>query len=424
MNPSKGYGRDRRGSRNTVLRTGQRIGPYELEEQAGASRMGVLYRARDTRLRRPVALRIVASDLAADPVTRARLNRESTALAALDHPNVPPLYEAEEIDGRIVIASRWVDGTSLSELVQREGPLDPVRAVRIVNQAANALQAAHGLGIMHRNVKPSTILVTAADHVYLTDFGLARHHADMTGLTQEEDLLDSYDYVAPEYLDGREADSRVDVYGLGCSLYESLTGEVPFPRPGPAAKMYAHLSAEPPSARAHRPEVPARLDAVIRRAMAKDPAGRQQSPEEFAVDAASAVGWPVPPWVGQATRATAPSEGGAKASPVADGAQADAGAGRGPADEPSPATRFGDDGTRPPVQPVGRGHGQRAAPRAPGGDDAHPARDPYGALAGDYYEPVFYRQPWRPPRRWLLWAILVLVFLAAPAALAIALGGH
>jgi serine/threonine protein kinase len=384
--------------------------------------MGVVYRARDTRLRRRVALRIVASDLAADPVTRARLNRESTALAALDHPNVPPLYEAEEIDGRITIASRWVEGSSLSEVVQREGPLDPVRAVRIVNQAANALQTAHGLGIMHRNVKPSTILVTTADHVYLTDFGLARHHADMTGLTQEEELLDSYDYVAPEYINGRETDGRVDVYGLGCSLYQALTGEVPFPRPSPAAKMYAHLSAEPPSARAYRPEVPERLDAVIRRAMAKDPAARQQSPEEFAVDAASAVGWPVPPWVGHAASAAAPSEAVVKASPSADRAPADAGAAGAPPDDPSPADRLGDGGTRSPVQPVGSGHAQRAG--TPGRDGAPPARDVPGALAGDYYEPVFYRQPWRPPRRWLLWTILVLVFLAAPTALAIALSGH
>ncbi|HET8977327.1 MAG TPA: protein kinase, partial [Solirubrobacteraceae bacterium] len=286
-----------------MLQTGQRIGAYELEQQVGESRMGVIYRARDIRLRRPVALRIVAADLAADPVTRARLNRESTALAALDHPNVPPIYEAAEADGRIFIASRWVEGPNLGELAQEEGPLDPVRAVRIVNQAAYALHASHALGIMHRNVKPSTILVTSADHAYLTDFGLARHDADMTGLTSQDELFESYDYVAPEYIDGRQIDGRVDIYGLGCALYEALTAEVPFPKAGPAAKMYAHLSTAPPSLRAQRPDLPEQLDTVVTRAMAKDPADRQQTPEQFAVEAASAVGLSVPPWAGSDARA-------------------------------------------------------------------------------------------------------------------------
>ena len=141
-----------------MIRTGQRFAGYELEERLGDGEMGAIYKARDVRLQRPVALRIVAADLAADALTRARLNRELTALASVDHPNVAPVYEAGECDGRIFVATQWVNGISLSELIRTEGPLAPRRAVRIVNQVAAALAATHALGIMHRNVKPSSVL--------------------------------------------------------------------------------------------------------------------------------------------------------------------------------------------------------------------------------------------------------------------------
>jgi serine/threonine protein kinase len=258
--------------------------------------MGVVYRARDLRLGRKVALRIIGPDVAGDSVTRARLNRASTALASVDHPNVVPIYEAGEADGRLFVATRWVEGASLGTLVREHGPLEPRRAVRVVNQIASALQATHALGIMHRNVKPSSVLVTQTDHAYLTDFGLARRASDLTGLTVQEHLLESFDYLAPEYIEGGEVDARVDIYGLGCVLYEALTGEVPYPAETPAAKMYAHRSADPPSARARRPEVPRELDAVARHAMAKDPAERPRSAGEFAVETAGAVGMSAPPW--------------------------------------------------------------------------------------------------------------------------------
>jgi serine/threonine protein kinase len=280
-----------------VARIGDHFGGYELEQLAGHRNLGVIYRARDERLGRTVALRLIPPEIAGDPVTRARLNREARALAALDHPNVPPVFEAGEHENTIFIASRWIDGTNLRELVRAQGPLEPQRAVRIVNQVASALEAAHVLGLIHRNVKPSKVLVTAADHAYLLDFGLARRAGDLTGLTVQEDLLATLNHVAPEHLDGRDADRRVDIYGLGCVLYEALTGDVPYPEPGAAAKMYAHVAAETPSVRAHRPEVSEQLDAVVRSAMAKDPAGRQQTAADFAVEAAAAVDLSAPPWV-------------------------------------------------------------------------------------------------------------------------------
>lgn len=289
-----------------ATRRGGRFDGFELQEPVSHGQVSVVYKARDVRLGREVALRIVGPELARDPTTRARLNRAASALAAVDHPNVVPIYGTGEAEGKLFIATRWIDGTDLSTLVREQGPLDPRRAVRIVSQVAAALQAAHAIGIMHRNVKPSRVLITATDHTYLTDFGLARRVGDLTGLTIQENLLDSFDYLAPEYIEGAEVDARVDIYGLGCVLYEALTGEVPYPAETPSAKMYAHRSADPPSVRARRPDVPEALDAVVRRAMAKEPSARYQSASEFAVEAAGAVGLSAPLW---ATRAPAPSSG-------------------------------------------------------------------------------------------------------------------
>ena len=287
-----------------AARKSNRFDGFELEELVDRGQISVIYKARDLRLGRQVALRIIGPELAGDPVTRARLNRAASALASVDHPNVVPIYGTGEAEGTLFVATRWIDGTDLSSMVREEGPLEPTRAVRIVNQVASALQAAHAVGIMHRNVRPSRVLITATDHAYLTDFAVARREGDLTGLTMQEHLLDSYDYLAPEYLAGDDVDARVDIYGLGCVLYEALTGEVPYPAATPAAKMYAQRSVEPPSVRARRPEVPEALDAVVRRAMAKNPSDRYQSPSEFAVEAAGAIGMSGPLW---ATRGPAVS---------------------------------------------------------------------------------------------------------------------
>jgi serine/threonine protein kinase len=276
-------------ARRCMLREGDVLGVYKLDELVGRGVTGVMFRGRDTRLGRTVALRIVDPELASDPIVRTRLNRESTVLAQLDHPNVVPLYEATEIEERLCLSSRWVDGRSLAHLIRSDGPLEVRRAVRIVGQIAAALQAAHDLAVIHRVVKPSNVLVTRGDHAYLTDFCLARRSTDTAGLTAPEELLASVDYVAPEAISGDAVDHRVDVYGLGLVLFEALVGEVPFPRKVDAAKVYAHLSAPPPSIHERRPQVPPELDAVVRRALAKEPDDRQQSAAAFAREAYDAV---------------------------------------------------------------------------------------------------------------------------------------
>jgi len=257
---------------------------------------GAVYRARDTRLRRLVALRIIPPEVAEDPLVRARLNRETTALAQLNHPNVPPIYDAEETDETIVIATRWVDGTRLDALVAEQGPLEPQRAVRLVTQVAAALYMAHGLGLIHRAVTPAHVLVTPEGHAYLTDFGVARRQGEAVGLTDPGALAATLDTAAPELIRGTAVDERADVYGLGLVLYHALAGESPFVRRRGAAALYAQAAADVPSLHARRADVPTELDDVIRTALAKEPAARQPSASEFAQQAAAAVGAAAPAW--------------------------------------------------------------------------------------------------------------------------------
>ncbi len=377
---------------------------YVLDELVGDSSVGAVYRAHEEGLGRTVALRIVGPGGRSDPATRERLNRESTVLASLDHPNVAPIYAASEAEGQLYIATRWIDGATIPELVAQEGPLDPRRVVRIVIQVAAAVEAAHEKGIMHRNVKPSSVLVTSTDHAYLTDFGLARRSEDLTGLTMQESLLASFDYVAPEYIEGGEVDRRVDIYGLGCVLYEALTGEVPFPGTSPAAKMYAHLSADPPSARAVRPDIPEPLDKVIRKAMAKDPDARPQSASEFAAEAAAAVDMSAPLWAARASD-LAPSE----MEP--------------PHFEPSPVELSPVD--PPPVEPSlvePRSSDVEPGPAPSDFDPLAQPPQPEPVAADGFEQPHYYRA--RP--RWRLgvgavWAVCFLLFVAAPIALLVAL---
>ena len=280
---------DRLRERADRLGVGQTFAGYELQELVNEGPIGAVYKARDVRLQRTVALRIIAPDQTDDPVTRARLNREATAIARVDYPNVLPIHEVGEHEGRLFIASAWVDGRRLNTLVHDEGPLEPGRAVRLVNQAARALQATHDHGILHRNVRPSSMLVNPSDHLHLTDFEYARPLTAESLVVLQEQLLEEVAYLAPEYITGEAADFRADIYGLGCVLYLALTGEVPFPAATVAAKVYAHRFSDPPSARGRRPQVPDALDAVIAHAMAKAPSERQHSAGEFAIEAAAAM---------------------------------------------------------------------------------------------------------------------------------------
>jgi serine/threonine-protein kinase len=222
-----------------------------------------------------VALKLVEPEVARDPVVRERLRREARAVASLDHPNVVPLYEAGEQDGTVYIATRWVDGTELGTLIHDGGPLEPGRAARTAAQIAAALEIAHEKGLVHRDVKPSNVILTSEDHVYLTDFGLAKRAETAAGLTGADQMLGTVDYVAPEQIEGSEPDSRGDIYSLGCVLFEMLTGEPPFAgRGGGMAKMWAHVNAEVPAVRERRPDVPPALENAIQRAMAKSPDAR------------------------------------------------------------------------------------------------------------------------------------------------------
>ncbi len=258
-----------------MLAPGSTFAGYEVESVVGAGGIGILYRAIQVRLGRPVALKLVEPEVARDPVVRERLRREARAVASLDHPNVVPLYEAGEEDGTVYIVTRWVEGTELGTLIHRDGPLEPGRAARVAAQIAAALEMAHEGGLVHRDVKPSNVILTSEDHVYLTDFGLAKRAETAPGLTRVDRMLGTVDYVAPEQIEGSEPDARSDVYSLGCVLFEMLTGDPPFAdQKGGMAKMWAQVNAEPPSVRDRRPDVPRALEDVIRRAMAKAPEAR------------------------------------------------------------------------------------------------------------------------------------------------------
>ena len=258
-----------------MLSPGATFGGYEVESVVGLGGIGILYRARQLRLDRPVALKLVESDMARDPVVRERLRREARAVASLDHPNVVPLYEAGEEDGTVYIVTRWVEGTELGTLIDEEGPLEFHRAARTAAQIADALEIAHEKGFVHRDVKPSNVILTAENHVYLTDFGLAKRAETAAGLTGADQLLGTVDYVSPEQIEGSQPDARSDIYSVGCVLYEMLAGEPPFAaQKGGMAKMWAHVNAEIPSVRAKSPDVPVPLEEVVRHAMARDPAAR------------------------------------------------------------------------------------------------------------------------------------------------------
>src|SRR5918995_600103 len=236
--------------------------------------MGVVYRASQVSLGRTVALKVIAERFAEHDAFRDRFVRESRLAASIDHPNVIPVYAAGDEGGVLYIAMRFVDGTDLRTLLAGGGPLAPGRAANVVAQVAAALDAAHERGLVHRDVKPANVLVAApgaADHVYLTDFGLTKRSASDSGLTASGEWVGTIDYVAPEQLRGDRVDGHADTYALGCVLYEALTGHVPFPREDDVAKLWAHISVAAPSAVEVAPNVPPALAAVAQRAMQKDP---------------------------------------------------------------------------------------------------------------------------------------------------------
>jgi Protein kinase domain/Domain of unknown function (DUF4328) len=260
---------------------GTEVAGYRIVEQAGSGGMGVVYRAQETGLGgRPVALKLLPAALAGDPDFRARFLREMRVAAAIDHPNIVPIYRAGEDRGRLYLAMRYVHASDLRRLLEAEGRLTPERALAILDQVARALDAAHARGLVHRDVKPGNILLAPpvfdsdAEHVYLVDFGLARSDSDDRSLGGGGSFLGTPRYAAPEQAAGRPVDGRTDGYALGCVLYECLTGQPPFSGGSGEAILLAHLEASPPRVTALRPDLPPAIDQVVARAMAKDPATR------------------------------------------------------------------------------------------------------------------------------------------------------
>ena len=261
------------------LPVGSELLGYRIEGLLGRGGMSVVYLAEDLRLRRRVALKLLAPSLAEDEAFRERFLVESELAASLDHPCVVPIYAAGEADGRLFIAMRYVEGSDLKNLL-RDGLLTPERTVGLCAQVAEALDFAHGRGLVHRDVKPSNVLLDGRDHVYLADFGLTKRLTEPRAV--ELGLFGTIEYIAPEQIRGEELDGRADVYSLGCLLCECLTGEPPFRRSTDAAVLFAHLE--------EQPAAPPGLEGVIAKALAKEPEDRYGTCGELVEEAREALG--------------------------------------------------------------------------------------------------------------------------------------
>ena len=288
------------------------VASYQIVEEIGRGGMAVVYRARDVRLGRWVALKVLAEDLARDDGFRRRFIRESRAAAAVDHPNIIPIFDAGEAGGVLFIAMRYVGGQDVHSLLNRAGPLPPARAAGIVAQVASALDAAHAHGLVHRDVKPANMLLGglaedgSEDHVYLSDFGISKTSQSTTNLTLTGQVLGTLNYLAPEQIEGRTVDGRADEYSLACAAFEMLAGEPPFRRDQSLAVMWAQLSAPPPPLTSARPDLPAAVDQVMFRGLAKAPEERYPSCRAFAAALQEACGVSsaeLPPHAAQAVAA-------------------------------------------------------------------------------------------------------------------------
>ncbi len=284
---------------------GDKVAGYRLEEQIGQGGMAVVYRAHDERLDRRVALKVLAPALAADTAFRTRFIRESRAAAAVDHPNIIPVYDAGDAGGCLFISMRYVQGGDVRSLLRDGQPLPAARAWNIISQVGAALDAAHAHGLIHRDVKPANMLLDASgkataarraetggeahEHVYLSDFGISKRTV-ASNLTSTGQFVGTLDYIAPEQVEGQAIDGRADQYSLACAAYELLCGAPPFRRSLGLALINAHLNEPPPSLLKRRPEFPASVDVVLAKAMAKSPAQRYATCEQFAADLGRALG--------------------------------------------------------------------------------------------------------------------------------------
>jgi hypothetical protein len=271
-------------------KTGTVVAGYRIERELGFGGMGTVYEATQLSLERTVALKVLAGNLGRDDEFRARFRREAMLQAALEHPNIVPVYEAGECDEGLYIVMKLVRGSDLKQLAA-EGSLKPERALAILDQAASALDTAHAAGLVHRDVKPQNVLVDEDDHAYLADFGLTKGAGERS-LTLTGYYVGSLDYTAPEQVRGEPFGAPSDLYAFAALLYEALTGEVPFPHDTEAALLYAHVSEQPPRPSERRPELPVALDDVLARGLAKRPEERFRSATELVEAARRALASP------------------------------------------------------------------------------------------------------------------------------------
>jgi serine/threonine protein kinase len=271
-----------------LLDTGTIVAGYRVDGLLDEGAMGAVYRATQLSLTRTVALKILSPEFGEDPGYRERFRREGQIQAALEHPHVITVYEAGETEHGLFLAMRLVHGPTLKELIVAE-ELDADRSLTILGPVADALDSAHQVGLIHRDVKPQNILVGAGDHAYLADFGLTKA-AGEGRLTATGQFVGTIDYVAPEQIQGGHASVRSDVYSLAGVFHECLTGAVPFSRSTEAAVLYAHIADPPPRLSEQRPDLPDALDEVIAKGMAKQPEDRYATASEMLREAAAALG--------------------------------------------------------------------------------------------------------------------------------------
>jgi len=256
------------------LGVGGIVGAYRIEGLLGQGGMGAVYLAEHVHLKRRVALKVLATSLADDPEFRDRFIRESQLAASIDHPNVMPVYDANDDDGVLYLAMRYVEGSDLKARLGLEGKLSPEGALAILEQAALGLDAAHARGLVHRDIKPANVMIEAGTgHVYVTDFGIAKLVAGL-GITRTGSFLGTIEYASPEQFEGRALDGRSDVYSFGCMLFHCLAGQPPYVRDSEVAVMHAHLTEPPPALTGVRPDLSPAFDAIVAKAMAKRPEDR------------------------------------------------------------------------------------------------------------------------------------------------------
>jgi hypothetical protein len=275
-----------------TLTEGTLVGGFRIREPLGTGAMGTVYLAEAVESGDLVAVKIIATGPSQDLRFRERFERECELAASLHHPNVVRTIASGGTEGDLYLAMEYVEGSDLREILHREAPLEPARAFRLVAQVADALDAAHELGLVHRDVKPGNILVTERDdeeRALVCDFGLARHISSVSSLTGDRGFVGTIDYVPPEQIQGNQVDRRSDLYSLGCVLFECLVGAKPFERESELSVVFAHLNEPPPRPTEFRPELPAAWDDFFSKALAKEPSERFGSGRELVVGARAAA---------------------------------------------------------------------------------------------------------------------------------------